>query len=80
MIPSGKPLASQGEERDAELTEVARKVRDIALRGVKPPRTELRQWPASKYDLSRLPETGSLLFGRRKELALLDNAWDGGGW
>ena len=31
--------------------------------------------PPKKIDINRLPETGSLLFGRRKELELLDEAW-----
>lgn len=35
-------------------------------------------WPvldSAKIDLTRLPETGSALFGRDTELELLDNAW-----
>jgi hypothetical protein len=39
---------------------------------------ELPQWPAippDRVDLSRLPETGSALFGRDEELKLLDAAW-----
>lgn len=31
--------------------------------------------PPEKIDISRLPETGAELFGRRKELELLANAW-----
>jgi len=36
-------------------------------------------WPAlaaERIDRTRLPETGSALFGRDEELALLDRAWD----
>ena len=29
-----------------------------------------------KVDISRLPETGDLLFGRRKEMTLLDDGWN----
>jgi hypothetical protein len=31
--------------------------------------------PADRIDLTRLPETGSALFGRDEELRLLDGAW-----
>ncbi len=34
--------------------------------------------PHPRYDLHRLPKTGSLLFGRREEIRQLDAAWDGG--
>jgi len=34
--------------------------------------------PNDFYDLHRLPQTGSLLFGRSAELKLLDHAWDEG--
>ncbi len=37
------------------------------------------KWDApEKIDLENLPETGHALFGRQKELELLDKAWDGG--
>jgi hypothetical protein len=32
--------------------------------------------PPDKIDINRLPETGSLLFGRRDEQQLLDDAWE----
>ena len=32
--------------------------------------------PPEKIDINRLPETGELLFGRREEMTLLDEAWD----
>jgi hypothetical protein len=78
MTPGDKPLAKQGEERDAVLTDVARQVREIALHGVKPPPKSLKSWPLDYFNLRRLPETGSLLFGRRNELAMLDKAWEEG--
>lgn len=34
--------------------------------------------PPEKVDISRLPETGVQLFGREKELQLLDEVWDSG--
>jgi tetratricopeptide (TPR) repeat protein len=34
--------------------------------------------PPEKVDLARLPETGVQLFGRQKELQLLDELWDSG--
>jgi len=34
--------------------------------------------PDSTYDLHRMPQTGSRLFGRRQALTLLDAAWDDG--
>lgn len=33
--------------------------------------------PTATHDLHRMPQTGSLLFGRRNELKLLDDAWNG---
>ena len=34
--------------------------------------------PTTTHNLTRMPQTGSLLFGRRNELKLLDKAWDSG--
>lgn len=34
--------------------------------------------PTPTHDLHRMPQTGSLLFGRRDEIRLLDDAWSGG--
>jgi len=34
--------------------------------------------PPEKVDITRLPETGAQLFGREKELQLLDEMWDSG--
>ncbi len=76
MLGGGTPLDQlQAPNRRDFLTKLAREVRGVALEGVKMPATALEQWPREQFDLTRLPETGSLLFGRREELALLDRAW-----
>ena len=43
-----------------------------------PPISKWPEPPADRIDLTRLPETGAALFGRDKELKLLDQAWSSG--
>ena len=79
QLPLGeKPLDVYGKpQRNEQLTKLAEEVRKIAVEGVTPPKRALTEWPEESFNLRRLPETGSLLFGRRDELKLLDDAWDG---
>jgi tetratricopeptide (TPR) repeat protein len=53
--------------------QVYEKIRDPAFQVAAPP----TKWPPpDKVDTDRLPQTGAELFGRKKELELLDEAWD----
>ena len=45
--------------------------------GYVPPKPALPPWPEpEKVDVDRMPVTGAELFGRREELAMLDEAWE----
>lgn len=79
MIPTDGPVPQRGVRRKQILTDLARKVVEVADKGVAPPEKALENWPPEAYNLRRLPQTGSLLFGRRNELALVDRAWNEGG-
>lgn len=66
-------------KRQALLTEFA----ELVLKGVQTPAAPRTggvsfDAPHPTHDLHRMPQTGSLLFGRRDELRLLDDAWNGG--
>jgi len=66
-------------KRQAVLTEFA----EFVLKGVQTPATPRTAGvsldaPHPTHDLHRMPQTGSLLFGRRDELSLLDDAWNEG--
>ncbi len=66
-------------KRQALLTEFA----ELVLEGVQTPAAPRTggvslDAPHSTHDLHRMPQTGSLLFGRRDEIKLLDDAWNGG--
>ncbi|MBI5633482.1 MAG: TIR domain-containing protein [Nitrospirae bacterium] len=52
--------------------------RGISRIGIEQKITEIIIGPAVKVDIDRLPVTGAELFGRQKELELLDNAWNEG--
>ncbi len=55
------------------LTKFARRVRDAVDAPAKAGQSEAHfDTPTLTHDLHRLPQTGSLLFGRRRELKLLD--------
>ena len=61
---------------DPVFAEVAEKIYDALQPGyVAPPQAKPTGPAPEKVDISRLPETGDLLFGRRDEMALLDDAW-----
>ncbi|MHC4174040.1 MAG: TIR domain-containing protein, partial [Planctomycetota bacterium] len=82
MFPrDGKSLAEiRGKVRQEKaLSEIAEhvyeKIKDPAFQIASP----APKWPApEKVDIERLPQTGMELFGRKKELELLDKAWKSG--
>ncbi|MGH9935770.1 MAG: TIR domain-containing protein, partial [Blastocatellia bacterium] len=79
MLPrDGKAVSPDfKDEEDVVFVEVARTiVRKLANRGEKTPAPPPRWSPPEKLDITRLPVTGSDLFGRQKELKLLDEAWE----
>ena len=79
LTGEGKALTEHDRpQRDRLLTEFAKQV----LQAVNAPATvEQRRSPIDEptatHDLHRMPQTGSLLFGRRDELKQLDDAWNG---
>jgi len=80
MIPrDGKSVAEDfaGKE-DSVFTQVAGRVHEIVTDPTyQPPAPPPPKWtPPDKIDIDRLPVTGSELFGRRTELAWLDEAWE----
>ncbi len=72
----GRPLSGGTEHQiDTDLAEIAKEIRSLV--GVATP-ADLRQvvpLPPEKISISRLPVTGPNLFGRERELELLDEAW-----
>jgi tetratricopeptide (TPR) repeat protein len=79
MLPrDGKSISEdfQGRE-DGAFLEVARAIFKIVTDpNYRPPAPPPPRWaPPDKLDLTRLPFTGSDLFGRQAELTLLDEAW-----
>ncbi len=77
MVPEAStPLDQQPHGGKSVLTDLARSIRDVVSGHASPPRHVVKTWPLDAFNLNRLPETGDLLFGRRKELNLLDKAWD----
>ena len=81
MLPrDGKAVSPhfRGKE-DSVFVEVARTILKRLFDPTdKPPAPPPPKWPPldkDHLDLDRLPSTGSDLFGRQKELALLDEAW-----
>ena len=79
MLPrDGKSIADDFQGREnAAFTEVARKVyskiSDPSFK-ISAPMPDLL--PPEKIDIGRLPVTGAELFGRQKELAMLNKAWE----
>jgi len=82
MFPrDGKSLAEIHRKVDQERTlahiaeYVYEKINEPSLQLAAPP----TEWePPEKVDIDRLPDTGMELFGRQKELGLLDKAWQSG--
>lgn len=81
MIPrDGKSVATDfRDDWDTPFKQVAKQIASVAEK----PKRELivvpekPRWPKlEKVDVDRLPVTGQELFGRQKELKLLDDAWE----
>ncbi|MEP7339965.1 MAG: TIR domain-containing protein, partial [Acidobacteriota bacterium] len=83
MLPrDGKTIAVDfKEDWDTVFAEVANQIFDLSdqlpVRSAVALGVSVPAWsPPEKLDISRLPVTGSDLFGRQKELTLLDEAWE----
>ncbi|HEX9622354.1 MAG TPA: TIR domain-containing protein, partial [Polyangiaceae bacterium] len=74
---AGAPIRKAGADYTDVFAALAEEVRLAVSDDYQPPGLEKAlTWASPPYDLSRLPETGSLLFGRERELSLLDHAWE----
>ena len=74
----GKALSSaRASEQEEVFARLAERIHEASQPGYEaPPPPPPTGIPPIKCDISKLPETGPLLFGRRKELNNLDQAWD----
>lgn len=83
MFPrDGKAIARDfKDDWDSVFAEVGERILEILEDpNYRPPIPPAPLWPLpEKLDIDRLPATGAELFGRRKELALLDEAWEAAG-
>jgi tetratricopeptide (TPR) repeat protein len=83
MIPrDGKSISGDFKENENEaFRQVAKSVLDIINNpSYVPPAPPPPSWPApERVEISRLPVTGTELFGRQKELKMLDEVWESGG-
>ncbi len=79
MLPrDGKSVSKDFKDNaDEVFAEVAEKIFEIVDNlNYQPPAPPPPVWsPPEKIDITRLPYTGSELFGRQKELEMLDEAW-----
>jgi hypothetical protein len=73
----GKPVAAvSGNKRAEVFTRLANHVFEASQPGYVAPPPPPPEWDApAKEDISHLPDTGELLFGRRDEQNLLDRDW-----
>ena len=80
MLPrDGKSVSKDFKDNaDEVFAEVAEKIVEIVDNlSYQPPTPPQPVWsPPEKLDITRLPVTGSELFGRQKELQMLDEAWE----
>ena len=78
MLPrDGKSLVDDFSGREhLVFTDLAEQAAEFIQDKKSPERPKTTFDAPTLVDVSRLPETGSLLFGRRNELNLLDKAWD----
>jgi tetratricopeptide (TPR) repeat protein len=79
MLPrDGKSISKDfKEDWDEVFTEVAERIFTIVTDPeFQPPKPTPRWEPPERIDIERLPQTGQELFGRKKELELLDKAWE----
>lgn len=66
-------------EQEKKLSEFALEIhKQITSEKVEQPVASVVSPKPDKVDIDRLPETGAELFGRQKELQLLDEMWDSG--
>ena len=78
MRPAGDRPAVRGEDHiiDDEFAKIAKEIRLLLQPHESfPPVNQPEHMLAKAPDLTRLPRTGEHLFGRERELALLDGAW-----
>ncbi|MCD4799452.1 MAG: toll/interleukin-1 receptor domain-containing protein, partial [Methanosarcinales archaeon] len=79
MLPrDGKSVSRDfRDEPDEVFAEVAENIFEIIDNpGYKPPEPIPHWSPPKKIDIRRLPMTGEELFGRQKQLEMLDQAWE----
>lgn len=81
MLPrDGQSIAEDFQGREhAAFTQVARCVLDFLQDVYQPPEPPPPRWPElpqSCLSIERLPQTGAEVFGRKDELAVLDDAWE----
>jgi tetratricopeptide (TPR) repeat protein len=79
MLPrDGKAVSPDfKDEEDVVFVEVARTIVRKLVNPAEIPTAPQPRWsPPEKLDIARLPVTGAELFGRQKELKLLDEAWE----
>ena len=76
----GRPLSGGSEYQiDKDLSDFAKEIFDLLKRVPKQPSVideESFYIPPQKIEVSKLPVTSAELFGREKQLEILDNAWD----
>jgi len=74
----GKPLSNINHSSiETELNTISIEINQLIKRaGIRPTPKVFIPLPPDKISLARLPSTHSDLFGRQKELDILDNAWD----
>ncbi|NIA30430.1 MAG: TIR domain-containing protein [Actinobacteria bacterium] len=73
----GRPLSAGNEYQiETDLVAIAREIRELLQRaGLPRERQEYVALPPEQVSLAKLPTTHHALFGRDKELKLLDDAW-----
>jgi len=73
----GRPLSAGNEHQiEEDLAAIAREIRELLERvGLPREKREFVPLPPEKISLAKLPSTHPDLFGRQKELAVLDAAW-----
>jgi len=82
MIPrDGQSVAGDFKDNpDEPFTQVAERVHEVVTDpAYRPPTPPPPRWaPPERIDIHRMPATGAELFGRRDEMAMMDEAWDSG--
>ena len=78
----GRPLSGENDfEIDTDLAAFAKEIHRLIKRVQERPQTTGAEEtscliPPEKIDITKLPVTGATLFGREKELDILDTAWE----